>query len=91
MQNLMENYTLIFKSPLKMLLDRRTIFELLARKFPEVGPCSIEMDDKQFFLNVPAPRRMENEIQRLLLDHGYNVAFVRAKAFSRNEAPNRTA
>lgn len=86
----MENYIHIFKSPLKTLLDRKAIFNLLAREFRETGSYSIEMDDQQFLLRVTASRQMGNELQDRLLAQGHNVAFVDVKRVDA-AVPTKTA
>ncbi|MGJ1205060.1 hypothetical protein [Sphingobacterium lactis] len=87
----MENYMLTFKAPLKALLQRQQVYELLTRQFPQIGPLSIDMDDKQFVLNVQAPARMEHEIQSALLDAGHRVAYVGAKLIPLVLEKTRTA
>ncbi|MBV2225549.1 MULTISPECIES: hypothetical protein [unclassified Sphingobacterium] len=74
----MENYILSFRAPLNALLQRQQIFEKLAREYPQLGPISIDMDDKQYVMNVNAPGRLENDIQNTLLSYGFRVAFLKA-------------
>lgn len=77
----MENYILSFRAPLKVLLQRQHIFEKLSHAFPQLGPISIDMDDKQYLINVHSPGRLENEIQNTLLSYGFRVAFLRAEQY----------
>jgi len=76
----MENYILSFRAPLKALLQRQQIFEKLGKEYPQLGSISIDMDDKQYVMNVQSPSRLENDIQNTLLSYGYRVAFVKAIA-----------
>ncbi len=74
----MENYILSFRAPLNALLQRQQIFFFFSREYPQLGPISIDMDDKQYVMNVHAPGRLENDIQNSLLSYGFRVAFLKA-------------
>lgn len=75
----METYILSFRAPLRTLLQRQQIFDKLHLEFPQIGLISIDMDDKQFVMNIEASERIENNIQSSLLSYGYRLAFVNAK------------
>lgn len=87
----MENYILSFRAPLKALLQRQQIFEKLGKEYPQLGSISIDMDDKQYVINVHSPSRLENEIQNTLLTYGYRIAFVKAVSYNTLDPKVKTA
>ena len=83
----MENYHFIYKTSLKTLLDRSEVFSVLRKTFPQIQSISIDLDDKQFYLNIETADRIENSIQQRMLEIGHRVAFV---SMQRNSEPRPT-